>query len=195
MVSPAASSLRSSTASSRAAGLVGSRHGAVNAAALPMSSASCRSKLGPSTTIRSLTGFPREKVKVLMVLYDGGKHAEEVSFPGRTPSPDPTSKHTSTPRAEPTGMVLARTAPPDLPLDRNLDRVVRSFTRRGSRVEPPFAGPSWRPGVITSWIQERLLRHSTAWIGDSAGAPVEKSRLRPRMNPSLGNVFTTPKRT
>lgn len=38
-----------------------------------------RAKLGPSTTIRSLTGFPREKVKVLMVLYDGGKHAEEVS--------------------------------------------------------------------------------------------------------------------
>lgn len=30
-------------------------------------------------SIRSLTGFPREKVKVLMVLYDGGKHAEEVS--------------------------------------------------------------------------------------------------------------------
>lgn len=79
VVSPAASTLRSSTASSRAAGLVGSRHGAVNAAALPVSSASCRSKLGPSTTIRSLTGFPREKVKVLMVLYDGGKHAEEVS--------------------------------------------------------------------------------------------------------------------
>lgn len=32
-------------------------------------------------SIRSLTGFPREKVKVLMVLYDGGKHAEEVSQP------------------------------------------------------------------------------------------------------------------
>lgn len=31
-------------------------------------------------SIRSLTGFPREKVKVLMVLYDGGKHAEEVSL-------------------------------------------------------------------------------------------------------------------
>lgn len=30
-------------------------------------------------SIRSLTGFPREKVKVLMVMYDGGKHAEEVS--------------------------------------------------------------------------------------------------------------------
>lgn len=32
-------------------------------------------------SIRSLTGFPREKVKVLMVLYDGGKHAEEVRYP------------------------------------------------------------------------------------------------------------------
>ncbi|PSS00803.1 D-isomer specific 2-hydroxyacid dehydrogenase [Coniella lustricola] len=30
------------------------------------------------TTFRSLTHTPREKVKVLMVLYDGGKHAEEV---------------------------------------------------------------------------------------------------------------------
>lgn len=78
VVSPAASSLRSTT--SRATGLVGSRHGAAHttaaAAAAPFAS---RSKLGPSTTIRSLTGFPREKVKVLMVLYDGGKHAEEVS--------------------------------------------------------------------------------------------------------------------
>lgn len=79
VVPPAASSLRSST--SRAAGLVGSRQGAANAAApLPgLSSTTCRSKLGPSTMIRSLTGLPREKVKVLMVLYDGGKHAEEVS--------------------------------------------------------------------------------------------------------------------
>ncbi|KAJ9139485.1 hypothetical protein NKR23_g7997 [Pleurostoma richardsiae] len=32
--------------------------------------------LGPSTTIRTLTG-KREKVKVLLVLYDGGHHAEE----------------------------------------------------------------------------------------------------------------------
>src|SRR3954466_16334591 len=30
--------------------------------------------------IRTLTG-KREKVKVLLVLYDGKKHAEEVSFP------------------------------------------------------------------------------------------------------------------
>lgn len=81
VLSPAASSLRSST--SRATGLVGSRLGAAGtaaaaAAATPLAS---RSKLGPSTTIRLLTGFPREKVKVLMVLYDGGKHAEEVSSP------------------------------------------------------------------------------------------------------------------
>ncbi|ETS03139.1 D-isomer specific 2-hydroxyacid dehydrogenase [Trichoderma reesei RUT C-30] len=31
-----------------------------------------------SSTIRTLTTAPREKVKVLLVLYDGGKHAEEV---------------------------------------------------------------------------------------------------------------------
>ncbi|PTB78453.1 Formate/glycerate dehydrogenase catalytic domain-like protein [Trichoderma longibrachiatum ATCC 18648] len=35
-------------------------------------------RLMPSSTIRTLTTAPREKVKVLLVLYDGGKHAEEV---------------------------------------------------------------------------------------------------------------------
>lgn len=65
--------LRSSSASSSTAGLASRR-----AAVLPPN---LTTKLGPSTTTRSLTGFPREKVKVLMVLYDGGKHAEEVSFP------------------------------------------------------------------------------------------------------------------
>ncbi|KAL2290576.1 hypothetical protein FJTKL_15623 [Diaporthe vaccinii] len=68
----AVSSLRNSSRS----GGVTSRQAAANSSALPGSL--CRSKLGPTMSIRSLTGFPREKVKVLMVLYDGGKHAEEV---------------------------------------------------------------------------------------------------------------------
>ena len=33
-----------------------------------------------STTIRLMSSAKREKVKVLAVLYDGGKHADEVSF-------------------------------------------------------------------------------------------------------------------
>lgn len=72
----AVSSLRNTASRS---GGVTSRQAAANSPALPGSI--CRSKLGPLTSIRSLTGFPREKVKVLMVLYDGGKHAEEVSKP------------------------------------------------------------------------------------------------------------------
>lgn len=72
----AVSSLRNSSSRS---GAVTSRQAAANSSALPGSI--CRSKLGPTMSIRSLTGFPREKVKVLMVLYDGGKHAEEVSQP------------------------------------------------------------------------------------------------------------------
>lgn len=40
-------------------------------------SLSSRSPFGAPASIRSLTG-QREKVKVLLVLYDGGKHAEEV---------------------------------------------------------------------------------------------------------------------
>lgn len=86
IASPSSSStlLRSSSAASR--------RGA--AAVLPPH---LTTKLGPSTTIRSLTGFPREKVKVLLVLYDGGKHAEEVSSfsspqkKGR-PSPNPKAR-------------------------------------------------------------------------------------------------------
>lgn len=43
------------------------------------SSYSATPRLMPSSsTIRTLTTAPREKVKVLLVLYDGGKHAEEV---------------------------------------------------------------------------------------------------------------------
>lgn len=38
-----------------------------------------RNPFGAHASIRSLTG-QREKVKVLLVLYDGGKHAEEVRF-------------------------------------------------------------------------------------------------------------------
>ena len=38
-----------------------------------------RNPFGAPASIRSLTG-QREKVKVLLVLYDGGKHAEEVRF-------------------------------------------------------------------------------------------------------------------
>lgn len=81
VVSPAAAtSLRSSTSTLRAAGGLASRQLPVTA--LPVaSSALFRSRLGPSTAIRSLTyDFPREKVKVLMVLYDGGQHAKDVSF-------------------------------------------------------------------------------------------------------------------
>ena|SRR3569833_1277661 len=39
-----------------------------------------RSNLGPSWSIRMLTS-QREKVKVLLVLYDGGQHALDVSSP------------------------------------------------------------------------------------------------------------------
>lgn len=79
IVSPAAGSLRAST--SRAVAGVASRQGVASRALLPTSStASCRSNLGPSTTIRSLTGASREKVKVLLVLYDGGQHAIDVSL-------------------------------------------------------------------------------------------------------------------
>lgn len=81
--SPSSSTLlRSSTAASR--------RGA--AAVLPPH---LTTKLGPSTTIRSLTGVPREKVKVLLVLYDGGKHAEEVSSfssPQKKGRPNPNPK-------------------------------------------------------------------------------------------------------
>ena len=38
-----------------------------------------RNPFGAPASIRSLTG-QREKVKVLLVLYDGGKHAEEVRY-------------------------------------------------------------------------------------------------------------------
>ncbi|KAJ4424569.1 formate dehydrogenase (NAD+) [Gnomoniopsis sp. IMI 355080] len=73
IVSPAATNLRSSTL--RAAGLASRQP----VTALPVASSALRSKLGPSTAIRSLTyDFPREKVKVLMVLYDGGQHAKDV---------------------------------------------------------------------------------------------------------------------
>jgi len=46
---------------------------------------------GPGTSIRMLTGA-REKVKVLLVLYDGGQHAKDVScvllsFPRRSKAP------------------------------------------------------------------------------------------------------------
>lgn len=36
--------------------------------------------LNTATAVRLLTTSQREKVKVLLVLYDGGKHAEEVSY-------------------------------------------------------------------------------------------------------------------
>lgn len=39
-----------------------------------------RSPFAAPASIRLLTSEKREKVKVLQVLYDGGKHAEEVSF-------------------------------------------------------------------------------------------------------------------
>ncbi|ROW02957.1 hypothetical protein VSDG_01893 [Cytospora chrysosperma] len=67
----AASSLRATTSR---VGAVSPRQAGTNS----LVSSTCRSKLGPTTSIRSLTDGPREKVKVLMVLYSGGKHAEEV---------------------------------------------------------------------------------------------------------------------
>lgn len=74
-VSPAATSLRSST--SRAAGLASRQP----VTALPAASSTLRSTLGSLTATRSLTyKFPREKVKVLLVLYDGGQHAKDVSY-------------------------------------------------------------------------------------------------------------------
>lgn len=86
--SPSSSTLlRSSTAASR--------RGA--AAVLPPH---LTTKLGPSTTIRSLTGFPREKVKVLLVLYDGGKHAEEVSS-FSSPPPQKKGRPNPNPKARP----------------------------------------------------------------------------------------------
>lgn len=69
----AASSLRATTSR---VGAVSPRQAGTNS----LVSSTCRSKLGPTTSIRSLTDGPREKVKVLMVLYSGGKHAEEVSL-------------------------------------------------------------------------------------------------------------------
>lgn len=98
-------SLRSS--SSRLGGVT-SRQAAANSSALPGSI--CRSKLGPTMSIRSLTGFPREKVKVLMVLYDGGKHAEEVSYPV-FPDFDPNPNLPILRR--PTAVLVASTGPRD----------------------------------------------------------------------------------
>lgn len=92
----AVSSLRNY--SSRSGGVT-SRQAAAHNSALPGSI--CRSKLGPTTSTRSLTGFPREKVKVLMVLYDGGKHAEEVSSFSISFSPEPLLD------AAPTAILLA----------------------------------------------------------------------------------------
>lgn len=75
-VSPAAASSRSRPSLLSSTSTTTKLGGA--AAPLPLC---LNSKLGLSTSIRSLTyDFPRKKVKVLMVLYDGGKHAEEVSF-------------------------------------------------------------------------------------------------------------------
>lgn len=75
VVSPAAAtSLRSST--SRAAALASRQ---LPVTALAATTSTLQSKLGPSTAIRSLTSGKREKVKVLLVLYDGGQHAKDVS--------------------------------------------------------------------------------------------------------------------
>jgi len=45
-----------------------------------MGPAASTASLRGSTTIRLMSTAKREKVKVLAVLYDGGKHADEVSF-------------------------------------------------------------------------------------------------------------------
>jgi hypothetical protein len=54
-----------------------------NARVLSRGALALRHNLG---SIRTLTG-KREKVKVLLVLYDGKKHAEEVSCPSATTQP------------------------------------------------------------------------------------------------------------
>jgi formate dehydrogenase len=54
-----------------------------NARVLSRGARALRHNLG---SIRTLTG-KREKVKVLLVLYDGKKHAEEVSCPSATTQP------------------------------------------------------------------------------------------------------------
>jgi hypothetical protein len=56
-------------------------YGSTNPSLLNKGTFTKTAKFGPLVSTRLLTSGKREKVKVLAVLYDGGKHAEEVRDP------------------------------------------------------------------------------------------------------------------
>ena len=84
---------------------------------------------GPGTSIRMLTGA-REKVKVLLVLYDGGQHAKDVS-----------------------SALLASLVPPRTPLGEALDAVGRLADFPASN-RPGDISEGWSPVRGSSAAQE-----------------------------------------
>ena len=108
---------------------------------------------GPGTSIRMLTGA-REKVKVLLVLYDGGQHAKDVSFCPSRESRFPLVRPSEKPW---TPSAVSPTSPP---------QTGREIYRRGGALCGVAARPrrrgsspaSWPAGVICSPVPGRQMR-------------------------------------
>lgn len=108
------SALATSRAWSSRAGGVATHRPALASQLKTASSPLGRSPFAAPASIRPLTSEKREKVKVLQVLYDGGKHAEEVSFliRHRAYTPPPSLFCPSPPTRHPLALLSSLPSPP-----------------------------------------------------------------------------------